>query len=253
MNFSWIMKCLCSGILISSMALHAAAQAPLQDRLTGDMGAAVYSTQKIVRDNGAKTFALPYAYFDHGRFYTRVDTVGVKTAPLGRGYLELAGRISFEGFKNAGPGLHGIDARANPLPLGLGTYQETPWGAVFAYGFYDTVSGGMMQELTYAAELNWGSLVIYPQLGVEHRSQKYVQHLYGVSPRESVRSGLDAYSTSSSTTPILAMAFEWPLDDAWHINVQLRRRWLDTAISQSPLVFTHVQDSGFMALTRSFK
>jgi len=51
----------------------------------------------------------------------------------------------------------------------------------------------------------------------------------------------------------LAMALEWPLDEAWHINVQWRRRWLDRAITQSPLVFAQRQDSGFLALTRSFK
>jgi MipA family protein len=246
-------KHMCCALLLTGMVLHAAAQAPLENRLTGDVGAAVYNTQKIVRDNGAKTFTLPYAYFDHGRFYTRVDTLGVKTVPLGLGYLELSGRISFEGFKSAGPGLLGIASRANPLPIGLGTFQETPWGAVFAYSFYDSVSGGMLQELTYAAEFRVGSLVVYPQLGGEHRSQKYVQHLYGVSQTEAGRSGLDVYRASSSTTPILGMAFEWPLDDAWHITLQLRRRWLDSAITQSPLVSTHVQDSGFLALTRTFK
>ncbi len=235
------------------MTLHAAAQAPIEDRLTGDVGVAVYSTQKIVQASGAKNFTLPYAYFDYGRFYTRVDTLGFKTARLGSGYLELAGRISFEGFKSNGPSLLGVGSRANPLPIGLGTYQETPWGAVFAYNFFDSTSRGMLQELTYAAEFNWGPLVIYPQLGLEHRSQKYVQHLYGVSPQESVRSGLGTYTASSSTTPILALAFEWPLDDVWHINVQLRRRWLDAAITQSPLVSARLQDSGFFALTRSFK
>lgn len=248
-----VVKHTVSVVVLLGMALQAGAQTPLEDRLTGDAGAAVYSTQKIVRTNGAKTFALPYAYFDHGRLYARVDTFGVKTARLGSGYVELAGRISFEGFKASGPTLQGIASRANPLPIGLGTYQETPWGAVFAYSFYDTTSGGMLQELTYAAELHWGAWVIYPQWGLEHRSQKYVQHLYGVSQQESVKSGLGAYSASSSTTPILAMAFEWPLNDAWHINVQLRRRWLDAAITQSPLVSARLQDSGFFALTRSFK
>lgn len=41
---------------------------------------------------------------------------------------------------------------------------------------------------------------------------------------------------------------------AWnYLNVQLRRRWLDAAITQSPLVSTKLQGSGFLALTRSFK
>jgi outer membrane protein len=235
------------------MGLQVSAQTPLQDRLTGDVGVAVYNTQHIVSSDSAQNFVLPYAYFDYGRFYTRVDTFGVKTARLGMGYLELAARISFEGFKTNTPRLSGVQARANPLPVGIGTYQETPWGAFFLYGLYDTSSGGFLQEATYAAEFKLGVVTVYPQLGVEHRSRKYVQHLYGVSAAESLSSVFGAYDARASTTPVLAMAFEWPLDEAWHLNVQLRRRWLDAAITESPLVSTKLQDSGFVALTRSFK
>ncbi|PIT80399.1 hypothetical protein B9Z41_00210 [Limnohabitans sp. JirII-31] len=238
---------------MACMGLHVSAQTPLQDRLTGDVGAAVYNTQNIVPSDGAENFVLPYAYFDYGRFYTRVDTLGVKTARLGMGYLELAARISFEGFKTNTPRLSGVQARANPVPVGLGTYQETPWGAFFVYGLYDTTSGGFLQEATYAAEFKLGEVTVYPQLGVEHRSRKYVQHLYGVSAAESLSSVYGAYDARASTTPVLAMAFELPLSEAWHLNLQLRRRWLDSAITQSPLVSTKLQDSGFFALTRSFK
>ena len=236
-------------VLWGCMALSALAQ----DRLTGDLGGAVYTTQKIVHSTGSQSLTLPYAYFDYGRFYTRVDTLGVKTMRLGNGHLELAGRISFEGFPTDAPGLHGIAARTNPMPLGVGTYQETPWGALFAYSFYDPSSGGMLHELTYAAELQVGAVTVYPQLGIERRTQKYVQHLYGVSSQEALASGLGAYSATASDTPVLAMALEWPVDEAWRINLQWRRRWLDRAITHSPLVFAQQQDSGFLALTRSFK
>ncbi len=243
MNIQWVLA------LLGCMALSA----PAQERVIGDFGGAFYSTQKIVHSTGSTSLTLPYAYFDYGRVYTRVDTVGVKTMRVGSGHLELAARISFEGFSSDAPGLHGIAARTNPMPLGVGTYQETPWGALFAYSFYDPSSGGSLHELTYAAEFQVGALSVYPQLGVEHRTQKYVQHLYGVSTQEALASGLGAYSATASDTPVLAMALEWPLDEAWHINVQWRRRWLDRAITQSPLVFAQRQDSGFLALTRSFK
>ena len=248
-----LVKHLLSVLVLMGVVLPAAAQAPLDDRLTGDLGVAVYNTQKIVRTQAAPSVTLPYAYFDLGRFYSRVDTFGFKTARLGSGHVEVAGRISFEGFKTDAPGLQGITPRANPLPVGLGTYQETPWGAVFAYSFYDATSGGMLHELTYAAEFKLGAVTVYPQIGAEHRSRNYVQHLYGVSAAESQASVFGAYSAGSSTTPVLAMAFELPVTETWHINLQLRRRWLDSAITRSPLVSTHVQDSGFMALTRAFQ
>eukprot|EP01036_Dinobryon_divergens_P056763 gene56763-75795_t len=149
------------------LAGAAAAQpAPISYKLTGDVGAAVYGTQSIIRGKKNEAIVLPYLFADYGRFFARVDTLGFKTLPMGNGYLELVGRVSQDGWRaNIAP-LGGLTDRQTPLPIGIGTFQQTPYGAWIVNAFVNAGSGrGNLLEATYAAEVKPGSLSLYPQLG----------------------------------------------------------------------------------------
>jgi outer membrane protein len=250
--------------LCAATAAQAQAQAdsaaPRTD-LQGELGGAVFVTQSVVRGRSGSTQWLPYAYADAGRLYARVDTFGLRLLPLGEGHLELAGRLSFEGFNPpaAGPGMPaGISRRSNPAPVGLGTFQETPYGGFFLYAFHDFSSGGALFEATYAAELPVGRLSFYPELGVERRSARYLRQLYGVSPAEAAAGGETAYQPGASTWPVFSLTAELPLVGLmplmpnWAVDLQMRRKWLDRATRDSPLVDRRRQDSGFLALAYHF-
>jgi len=218
--------------------------------LKGDVGAAVYRTPAITHTTENGNTVLPYAYADYGPFYARINTLGYKAMPLGAGHLELTARVTLEGYKSSQAG---ISERTSPLPIGLGTFQKTAYGAFFAYGFYDPNSGGSLADLMYAAKFQVAGVNFYPQLGVERRSPKYVQHLYGVSAAEASASGLSAYSAQSSTSPNVGFTAEYALNQNYSVSYQLRKKWFDTSITNSPLVIVHSQTTSFLALTRSFK
>ncbi len=218
--------------------------------LKGDVGVAVYRTPAITHTTESANTVLPYTYADYGPFYARINTLGYKAMPLGAGHLEVSARVTLEGYKSSQAG---IRERTSPLPVGLGTFQKTAYGAFFAYGFYDPNSGGSLVDLMYAAKFQLAGVNFYPQVGVERRSAKYVQHLYGVSAAEATASGLSAYSAQSSTSPNLGLTAEYLLNDNYTVSYQLRKKWFDTAITSSPLVNTHSQTTSFLALTRSFK
>jgi outer membrane protein len=218
--------------------------------LKGDVGAAVYRTPAITHTTENGNTVLPYAYADYGPFYARINTLGYKAMPLGAGHLELAARVTLEGYKSSQAG---ISERTSPLPIGLGTFQKTAYGAFFAYGFYDPNSGGSLADLMYAAKFQVAGVNFYPQLGVERRSPKYVQHLYGVSAAEASASGLSAYSAQSSTSPNVGFTAEYALNQNYSVSYQLRKKWFDTSITNSPLVIAHSQTTSFLAFTRSFK
>ena len=232
----------------------AAQTAPISYKLTGDVGAAVYSTQNVIRGKGNEATLLPYLFADYGRFFARVDTFGFKALPVGNGYLELVGRVSQDGWRaNIAP-LAGLTDRKTPLPIGIGTFQQTPYGAFIVNVFADAGSSrGSLFEATYAAEVKLGNLSIYPQLGVERRSAKYANYLYGVTPAESLASGYAAYNAGASTTPVLGLAADYSLTENWVVNMQLRRKWLDSAITNSPLVVSKTQDTGYIGLSYRFK
>lgn len=245
------------GLLILSCAAglgpDAHAQAAFENRYVGELGGGIYARSEVVRGTGGSTLVLPYVYGDYGRFFGRVDTLGVKTLPMGTGHLELVARVSTEGFDADKAALRGLGDRGNPVPLGIGTYQRTPVGAFFAYAMVDVTSGGTYLEGTWATRFDAGRVALYPMLGIEYRSSAYVRHLYGIDAAQSAASGYAAYSPGASTVPMAGIAASLPIAGPWALQFQWRHRWLDSAISSSPIVGTRSLDSGHVAVTYEFK
>ena len=222
--------------LVLATLLTASARADDSPRYVGDLGPGVERTQASAPGASARTWALPYAYGDLGRLFVREDTFGVKTVPIGWGALEVVGRVSTEGTDANGPGLA---HRTNPRPVGLGTFQETPWGGVFVDAFVDTVSGGTLLEASYAAELPVGPLTLYPQAGVTRRSARYDAHLYDVR--------------AASTTPVLQLSSELPFADTWVVLGHVQWEPFDDAVRASPRVDARSRTSALVALAWRFK
>ena len=216
--------------------LTAAARADDAPHYVGDLGVGVERTQASAPGASARTWALPYAYGDLGRLFVREDTFGVKTLPIGWGALEAVARVSTEGSDGDGPGLA---HRSNPRPLGLGTFQETPWGGVFVDAFVDTVSGGTLLEASYAAEVPAGPLTLYPQAGVTRRSARYDAHLYDVR--------------AAATTPVLQLSGELPIADTWVVLAHAQWEPFDDAVRASPRVDARSRTSALVALAWRFK
>jgi outer membrane protein len=236
-----------------ALAQSAPAQPAFAGRFTGEVGVGVYGRTEIVRDAGGSTLVLPYVYGDYGRFFARIDTVGVKTLPVGWGHLEVVARVNTEGFKADAASLRGVGNRDNPIPLGIGTMQRTPVGAFFLYAMHDITSGGALLEGTWATKLQAGPVALYPLLGIEYRSGAYVRHLYGIDAAQSAASGYAPYSPGGSTVPMAGIAATVPISGPWALQLQWRHRWLDNAITRSPIVNAGSQDSGHVALTYEFK
>ncbi|MEY5098442.1 MAG: hypothetical protein RJA36_1161 [Pseudomonadota bacterium] len=225
------------------------AWAQTEPQLQGDAGLALYNTPHITRTADKSNTVLPYIYADYGNLYARVNTFGYQAMPLGNGHLELAARVSVEAYRAAD---RGIGNRSTPIPVGLGTLQETPYGAFFLYGFHDTVSGGTLLDLMYAAEMSAGPIEVYPQFGLERRSARYMQHLYAVSSTEAAQSGLSSYTPGKASSPYLSMALEYPLPDKLKLSFQITKKWLGKSMTDSPLINTSTQTSGLLALVHVF-
>ncbi len=221
------------------------------ERFVGDVGGMVMGSSALVRGAEASTSALPYVYGDWGRFFARVDTLGLRTLPLGDGHLELALRLSTEGFEGRKTAYPALGDRSAPLPVGIGTFQRTPLGGVFAYLMHDARSGGQFAELNWALQTRLGPVTLYPQLGLQYRSSAYVAHLYGVSAAESAATGLVPWQPGASWAPMATLQATLPLSKDWSVQAVLRQRWFDGAVGDSPLVKTRSQSSGLLAITRS--
>ncbi len=246
-------RLLALGAVVAGLAQGAMAQAAFNDRFVGEAGGMLVGAQPLVQGSTSSAMALPYVYGDWGRFYARVDTWGIKTLPLGEGHLELAARVSTEGFKAGKTAFPAAGDRSSPVPIGLGTFQRTAVGGFFAYALHDPQSGGQLLELTWAGRVPLGAATLYPQLGLEHRSAAYVQHLYGVSAAQAAAaSGLSVYQAGASTVPVVSLNASVPIHGPWAVQLQMRYRQWDDAVRHSPLVERASQLSGYVALTHTW-
>ena len=223
--------------------------------LTGDIGIAVFSQNAITKGNASSTQILPYAYFDYDRFFARIDTFGIKTIPIGYGYLEVVGKYNSEGYAPKGTPYNLLNQRDTPIPLGLGTFQLTPFGAFFVHAYQDaTASKGLMGEYTYAAQVELPmSVKLYPLIGFDYKDKRYLNYFYGVSSVESLRSGVSAYSTSDGSSPFAAFVIEVPLNEHWIINTLIKQKWLASTIVNSPLVNERHLNNAFISLNYHFE
>lgn len=228
--------------------------AEFSDHLDGDMGMGGYYSRNIIRGKSDLFSVLPYASFDDGRMFARLDTFGVKTVALAYGYVEISARFSQDGFHADVPNLRGLQSRQGSLPFGVGSLQITPIGAFFVNAFHDVnQSKGNLFEVIYAAELGTQDLMVYPFAGAEYLSAEYVRYFYGISAQESAASQYAAYQPSSALNPLLGVMFDIKLSGQYHLNLYARRKWLDNPIHSSPIVGTSTLDTSFIALSYRFQ
>ena len=227
----------------------------LPDHIVGDIGAAVYSSNMHIGTEGTQSLVLPYAFFDYKRFFARIDEVGIKTFKMGYGYFEVIGKIDLNTYKVKSP-INGASInKSDPIPLGFGTYQETPIGGFFANAYHDFgKSKGALYELLYFAELEtYKNVVVYPEVGIERQSSQYANYYYGISPGESNQTGYSAYTAPATSNLIAGFMVEIPVVDNWYINLYGRRKWLGNGINNSPVMNRSFQDNIFAALAYRFK
>lgn len=234
-------------VAIATLAagIPAWAQQPLQ--LTGDIGAGVSHGLHIVRGDRHRTDAVPYLNFEYGRAFSRIDTLGVKTAAVGDGWLEVIAQWRGDGYAAAG-----LDRRHDSVPVGLGTLQITPYGGFGAAALYDMgKSGGSLVQLRYLAQWTFGPVVVYPELGVEAQSASYARYYFGTTEADARVLGR-AYRPGSVINPYVGLLLETRLSAHWYLNAYLRGTALDRAVSRSPLVDRSHAVTGLAAIAYRF-
>lgn len=225
------------------------------DRLVGDIGAAVYSSQLNIGTQGTQSFVMPYGFADYQRLFVRIDTVGVKTLKMGYGNLELVGKVMFDNYNVTSPYNGSTLNKLNPLPIGIGTFQETPIGGFFINAYHDFgQSRGALYEIQYFAELkptHWFTL--YPVAGIERQSAQFANYYYGISAANALQTGYTPYNAAGSNNLMAGMLVEIPLVDNWILNVYGKRKWMGAGINNSPVMIRSFQDNGFVAVAYRFK
>lgn len=150
--------------------------------------------------------------------------------------------------------LQDLNERKMSIPLGVGTFQETPIGAFFLNAFHDVnKSNGNLFEAIYVGEIETLRVTFYPQVGAEYLSAQYMRYFYGVSAQEASASFYSAYQPGGSFNPFVGMLIDTRLTENWHLNFYLRHKWLSSQIRNSPIVERSTTDTAFVSLSYRFK
>jgi MipA family protein len=219
--------------------------------LDGDVGLGVFSKQSIVRGKSARTSVLPYVFADYGPLFGRVDTFGLKTLPIGYGHLEISTRVMRDGIEGDASAT-GLRERKDSQPLGLSTFQITPYGAFALIALHDFGdSKGRIVDANWTGKIPVAAwLALYPQLGAEHLSARYVDYYYGVGPGDT---GFAAYDPGGALNRYLALYADSPLGQNVSLTLAFRQKWLGGAIADSPFVTGDRQRNAYAAVTYRFK
>lgn len=227
----------------------------LPDHIVGDIGGAIYSTRLNIGNSGMQSVMLPYGFFDYQRFAMRIDQLAFKTIPMGFGYLEFVGKIDPDSYNIKSNINQKTISRGYQVPLGIGTFQETPIGAISINAYRDMgPSKGYLYDASYYGEVTLSNKVtVYPQLGIERQSKSYTNYYFGINAEQAQQTGYAVFQTNASNNPYAGLLLEVSVADNWYVNLYGKRKWLGADTNRSPILTRSFQDTVFTSLIYRFK
>ncbi|WP_312583542.1 MipA/OmpV family protein [Atlantibacter sp.] len=216
---------------------------PISTALAADIGIGVEGEAQFTPYKSYKTdySAIPYLGYDNKIVYLDGTEAGVYLVNDDKN--EFKARVWYLDVEydpdNARQwAMRQLDTRHSTLMAGLSYQRITDIGAFRGEISGDTLntSNGVMATLAWAGQIIVKPVTFYPQAGVDWYSEKLARYYYGVSERESMRSGLDSFSPHSAVAPWLAVAADWEVTRDVHFYLQPRITFLPSTIRHSPMV-----------------
>ena len=168
----------------------------------------------------------------------RDGDIGIRWVSKNQWEFALVGRIQTLGLGTGdSPQLAGLDDRKWGIELGpMVGYRGWPVHINFkTYAEIFDHHDGLISQLAFSLprEKSWGYLV--PSVELIHQKQDYANYYYGVSPSESnpVR---PAYQAGDALNTALKLRWGYALTDKWLLYGSVGLEFLDSEISNSPIV-----------------
>lgn len=229
------LKLLALGVLVAS----AVSTANAENQLSVGAGAGVLISPYKEYDN--KVSPLPVINYEGDNFWFH---------GLGGGYYlwnDQADKLSVMAYYsplNFKPGdsdnnqLRQLDKRRATLMAGLSYVHNTDYGFLRTSLAGDTLdnSDGIVWDLAWLYRYTNGALTLTPGIGVVWNSDNQNQYYYGVSEKESRRSGLRAYDPDNGWNPYLELTANYRFLGDWSVFGSARYTRLSDEIKDSPMV-----------------
>lgn len=205
------------------------------------IGAGVAIAQSPYKDYDNDIQALPQIMYEGDNFWVH---------GLGAGYSlwntdedKLSAAVYWVPFKfksddSSDSQLKRLDNRKSTAMAGLTYTHMTAYGFLRAAVAGDVLgnSEGITGNVGWMYPWGVGGIDFLSGAGVEFADSKQNNYYYGISQKESRRSGLSAYDAGSSWSPFLELNAVYSINEDWKVNVALRYLHLSDEVTDSPMV-----------------
>lgn len=205
------------------------------------IGAGALYEQLPYRDYRQVVTPVPLLNYEGEQLFLRDSAVAglfLLKSPADRLTLNLYySPLHFRPSKSGDAALKRLDKRRATAMAGIGYRHDADWGALRAEAAADVLgnSNGVAIDAAYQYPLRLGRLYIAPGAGVTWHSRRHNDYYFGVSQRESLRSGLPAYRPDSGATPYASLTLSYAFSDSWQAFVLGRYTRLDNGARDSPM------------------
>lgn len=190
---------------------------------------------------------LPQAFYDNNRVYIEGAEAGVYAYKddknQWRATLGYDGR-DFNAKDADNPALRRLDDRDWSVMAGTSYMRITPVGGFKGQVQTDILgrSDGTAVSLSHLSKFNLmdNKVAIYPELGLTWYDKNYNDYYFGVSDKESLRSGLAKYKADGGVSPYLNISANYRFNPHWSGFISQHLEYLSNEQHDSPLVDNRV-------------
>ena len=150
--------------------------------------------------------------------------------------------------------LRQLDKRKSTMMAGVSWVHNTEYGFLRTALAGDTLdnSNGYIWDLAWLYRYTNGGLTLTPGIGLEYHSENYNDYYYGVSHKESRRSGLNSYDADDGWNPYLELTASYKFAPDWNVYATGRYHRLSDEVKDSPMVDKSWTGLMSMGVTYSF-
>lgn len=149
--------------------------------------------------------------------------------------------------------LEGMQERKATLDAGVQVVYNTERTRTEMRAAVDTLDrhNGFDLSLDFGLPQRLGRWVVTPNLGLNYLDENFIDYYFGVAPDEATPVRPE-YAANDALNIVLGIEAFYPINQRWIFIGGLRHEWLDSGITDSPIVEDDTRSSIFAGVSRRF-
>ncbi|MCO6545241.1 MAG: MipA/OmpV family protein [Gilliamella sp.] len=205
----------------------------------------------------ANYYPIQHINYDNGLYFIDDLSAGVYAYNKDNQSVSIGARYLSNEFKPHNSDNHQLrllDSRHSTLLAEIEYSIDTNWGSFSSSVGTDVLneSNSILVNADYTVPYMQGNLIVAPTIGINWANNRHNNYYYGISHKESSRSGLRYFNADESLTPYAEIAAQYSLNQniVTFGGVHIDRLTGDAA--DSPMVDNSIVTSIYMGVSYSF-